>query len=116
MAVSHAVKHNTAVVHPNQPHHKAAPVCGLLPDADAWSQLRILSSCTLSSTIALPLFFPSLASFPPLKPFTPLHYTNKANHPYGWWSHGPGRTCQQGGDQWTTSKGWSNTQTTLAQD
>lgn len=41
---------------------------------------------------------PSLSppSFPPLKPFTPLHYTNKANHPSGWCSHGPGRTCQQG--------------------
>lgn len=39
---------------------------------------------------------PSPPSFPPLKPFTPLHYTNKANHPSGWCSHGPGRTCQQG--------------------
>lgn len=41
-------------------------------------------------------FSPSpLPSIPPPKPFTPLHYTNKANQPSGWCSHGPGRTCQQ---------------------
>lgn len=33
---------------------------------------------------------------PPPKPFTPLHYTNKANQPSSCCSHRPGRTCQPG--------------------
>lgn len=91
-----------------QPSHQVTRIAaaGLLPSAltpSCWLQAENLATAWWSSATAKhpssPLFLLllySLPSFPPLKPFTPLHYTNKANHPSGWCSHGPGRTCQQG--------------------
>lgn len=114
MAPRHAVQQSTAVLHfnPTQtpsdshccscppPPPPRLPLSLLLVDyrqkiscATAWSSSAMAKHP--SSPLRLLLLY-SPPSFPPLKPFTPLHYTNKANHPSGWCSHGPGRTCQQG--------------------
>lgn len=110
MAVRHAAQQRTAVLHFNPtPSQSSSHCCNWPSPLCPRSLMLIAESQTLAldhhhadgQTTLLPssppfplsLFPPS---FPPPKPFTPLHYTNKANHPSGWCSHGPRRTCQRG--------------------
>lgn len=55
-----------------------------------------LTQSAKTSSFSLPPLSLAAPSFGPLKAFSSLHYANKANHPSGWCSCGPGRTCQCG--------------------